>query len=298
MKKQEKLNNEKKFHFDNLYTSSPKEYERLLLFQIGDLSCGAGYELEEHKQICYEISYIASGTGWFSTNGKSYKVSAGDIYVGLPEEIHSGKADNIDPFRYYYLGFQFVHREEEENPYVHIEKMMQTIENPVIKDRLNMDSMFLSLLKEFNNLTQYSNVMIKNFMEQIIILMYRNYFSRWKNAYELHEKKGSKYIIYKVINYIDNNLLSIKDLTEISDILGYSYSYLSHLFSIETGLSIRDYYSQKKLELTVEILKSGKHNITQIAEILNYESIHSFSKAFKKAVGISPSQYIKLHKGK
>lgn len=36
------------------------------------------------------------------------------------------------------------------------------------------------------------------------------------------------------------------------------------------------------------LLNEGKLNITKIAELLNYSSIYSFSKAFKEKYGVSP----------
>lgn len=286
----------KRFHFDNLYFSSPRQYERISLYQIGDLSCQPGFELGDHQQLCYEISYIVSGKGWFCTNNKEYEVSEGDIFIGKPDEIHSGKADSIDPFRYFYLGFKFIHGSDGENPYLHIEKLLLGLNNPVMKDKLDIQVPFLNALKEFNNITQYSHIMIKTYIEQIIILMYRNFFSEWSNSYNLsQESKGSKHIVYTAISYIDNNILKIKDLREVSEMIGYSYSYLSHLFSEETGLTLRDYYGRKKLHQSIELLKSGEYSITKIAEMLHYESIHSFSKAFKKSVGISPKEYLRMN---
>ena len=67
----EKVNTRKKFHFDNVYFESPRLYEDILLYQIGDLSCESGYAIGEHEQYCYEISYIVSGKGLFYTNGHS-----------------------------------------------------------------------------------------------------------------------------------------------------------------------------------------------------------------------------------
>lgn len=296
MKNLETLGDKKRFHFDNLYFSSPKQYERISLYQIGDLSCKPGYELEEHPQICYEISYIVSGKGTFYINGKQYGVKEGDIFISRPEEIHSGQADSIDPFRYFYIGFDFIHSSDGENPYLHVEKLLKGMNNPVMKDKLEIQVPFLNALKEFNNITQYSHIMIKTYIEQIIILMYRNFFSEWSNSYSpIQESKGSKHIVYTAISYIDNNILKIKDLAEVSDSIGYSYSYISHLFSEETGLTLRDYHAGKKLNKAIELLKSGDYSVTKIAEMLHYESIHSFSKAFKKSVGISPKEYLNMH---
>jgi AraC-like DNA-binding protein len=286
----------KRFHFDNLYFSSPKQYERISLYQIGDLSCQPGFELEEHPQFCYEITYIVSGRGRFWSNGKGFEVEEGDIFIGKPDEIHSGQADAIDPFRYFYLGFRFIHNSDGENPYLHIEKLMMAMDNPLTKDKMGIQAPFLNALKEFNSITQYSHIMIKTYIEQIIILMYRNFFSEWSNTYNpSQEAKGSKHIVYTAISYVDNNILKIKDLSEVSEVIGYSYSYLSHLFSEETGLTLRDYHGRKKLNKAIELLKSGEYNITKIAEMLHYESIHSFSKAFKKSLGISPKEYLNMN---
>ncbi len=104
-------------------------------------------------------------------------------------------------------------------------------------------------------------------------------------------------MVYNAINYIDNNLTRIGDLKDISDALGYSYSYLSHTFSEETGLTLHGYYAQKRLQKAIEMLKEGKKSVTQIAFVLNFQSIHSFSRTFKKEIGVSPSEYQRLHEG-
>jgi AraC-like DNA-binding protein len=45
----------------------------------------------------------------------------------------------------------------------------------------------------------------------------------------------------------------------------------------------------------LELMRSGRHSLTEIAEMMNYRSIHTFSRAFKKAFGVSPSEYKKRH---
>lgn len=292
----------KRFHFDNLYFLDPKPYELFSLFQIGDLSCDSGYGLMEHTQVCYEITYVMSGKGWFSTNGKCHEVEAGDIYINTPGESHAGGADERDPFRYFYFGFLFHpprngdHYENMESPFIHIQKMMENKGKPLRKDRLGIEHPFLSALKEFRNVSQYSQIMTQTYLNQLIVLMYRNFFSDWDSAYHFaQEKGGPKELVYNAISYIDHHILRLKDLTEVSRALGYSYSYLSHLFTEETGISLRNFYARKRLEKTIELIRTRKYTITEIASTMQYQSIHSFSRAFRKAVGLSPTEYIQLH---
>lgn len=292
----------KRFHFDNLYFLEPKQYELITLYQIGDLCCDSGYMLQEHTQVCYEITYVMSGKGWFSTNGVRSEVEAGDLYINVPGETHTGGADDKEPFRYFYVGFLFnlqpddEYRESREIPFIHIQKMMDKRDHPLTKDRLDMQHAFLNALKEFRNMSHYSQMMSQMYLNQLIVLMYRNYFSDWDSAYHYDQSSGgAKEIVYNAISYIDNNMLTMQDLAEVSRALGYSYSYLSHLFTEETGVSLRNFYSQKRLQKMLELMKSKTLSITEIASTMQYQSIHSFSRAFKKAVGLSPTEYIRLY---
>lgn len=292
---------DKKFHFDNDFFNDPKLYEDVSLYQIGDLSCNGGYEIPDHEQFCYEISYIVSGKGVYYTNNKSYPVEEGCIYLCLPGDHHGGVADSIDPFRYFYLGFSFCRTpQDDKDPFVHIKKMFDQVKNPVMQDKLGIRSYFVNTLNEMLNIKDNSYIMIRSYLNQIIMLTYRNFFEGWDNAYmpEKLADSSADAIVYQVISFIDNNLCNIQEFSRFSEKLGYSYSYISHLFSKETGLSIQQYYNKKRFEKAVEWLKSGNMSITDIASQLRYQSIHSFSKAFRKSAGIPPSQYQELYNKK
>lgn len=288
------IHEKKRFHFDNLYLDSPREYESIMLYQIGDLSCKAGHIVKEHKQFCYEISYIFSGEGYFYMNNEKYKVNQGDIIINVPDGIHKIESGNCDNFRYFYIGFKFNHDNYTKSPFFNIEKRFEVLDDPIKKDRLNINIPFLCALKELRNRTEYSYVMINTYIHQILVLVYRNFFSNWESIYDYKDFTGSpREIAYNVINFIDNNLLKIDELTEISDTLGYSYSYLSHVFKEEMGMTLQSYFAERKLQKAKDFLIDREMTITEISEALHYESIHSFSKAFKKSVGISPREYQK-----
>ncbi|OAK67096.1 AraC family transcriptional regulator [Lederbergia galactosidilytica] len=288
----ELLNNETKFHFDHNYFIKPQSFESIILYQIGDLSCKGGYIITEHKQVCYEISYIVSGTGLFTVNNKDYPVKDGDIMLNVPKQIHSGKADEGDPFRFFYMGFDFPQGMEENDPLFSIKKMFDKEQQAVVRDQLGTDFVFIQIFKELLGLDHYSTHMIGMYLRQIIITAFRNLQKRNSIDYAPQEKANkTEQIAYRVINYIDSNLLQIGDLTEITNHLHYNYSYLSRIVAKEVGMTIQEYYNRKRFDKAVEWLKSGEWNVTQIAEKLQYQSIHSFSKAFRKNFGFSPTEY-------
>lgn len=283
----------RRFQFDCLHFPELMQYGSISLLQLGDLNCDSGFVLRPHRQTCYEISYVVSGKGWFETNGNRFNLEPGDIYIGRPGEIHQGGVNADDPFRYFYFGFRFNTSSDEENSFLSIREMMDRTQTPHCKDRLDIRTPFVNALKELSSTTQFSQKMIQSYLEQILVLTYRNFFSGWEARYpgEGSDNAGKR-LVYSAIHYIDDRLLQIRDLKEVSDAFGYSQSYLSRLFSRETGESLHKYYTKKKWQKVTELLTEGDYSITEIAEIMLYESIHSFSRAFRKEFGVSPSQYV------
>ncbi|MEF3303647.1 AraC family transcriptional regulator [Paenibacillus sp. GYB003] len=285
----------RRFQFDCVPTSPElKEYGAISLYQFGDLTCDAGFALGEHRQACYEISYVVSGKGWFATNGVRWDLQAGDLYIGLPGELHEGGADADDPFRYFYVGYHFNTEAEGAGWLLPIKETIDNKQSPRCKDRLDIRTPFVNVLKELSSASPLSHKMIQLYLEQIVVLTYRNFFSDWEAKYPGEgSEHGAKRAVYAALQYIDDHLLQIGDLKEVSDAFGYSLSYLSHLVAQETGVSLRGTFAKRKWEKTIELMKEGSYSITEIASIMNYDSIHTFSRAFRKAFGVSPSRYIR-----
>lgn len=130
-----------------------------------------------------------------------------------------------------------------------------------------------------------------------LLLKYRSLFSGVRPANSaMRADDEAKRIVYYAVRYIDDHLLEIRDLKEISDELGYSLAHISRLFSSELGIAMQAYYLNRKWQKAMDLLEEGTYNITNIASIMQYESIHSFSRAFKNALGLSPTQYVRKYK--
>ncbi|KZN30230.1 hypothetical protein N480_04605 [Pseudoalteromonas luteoviolacea S2607] len=70
--------------------------------------------------------------------------------------------------------------------------------------------------------------------------------------------------------------------------VGMSRSAFSNLFHEIIGMTPMSYLSQWRMHLAQDLLKTGKESMVSIAEQVGYRSEASFSKAFKKVVGVSP----------
>jgi AraC family transcriptional regulator len=91
------------------------------------------------------------------------------------------------------------------------------------------------------------------------------------------------------INYIETNILGNLDY---EDIAKYAYSsnfYFQRTFSLLTGMTVGEYIRNRRLTLAGIELSMSKSKIIDIASKYGYETPESFSRAFTRFHGITPS---------
>ena len=98
-------------------------------------------------------------------------------------------------------------------------------------------------------------------------------------------------IIALTKSYIEKNLFSPINVSEIAKSIPVSDSYLSSLFKRNQGVSLVSYINTQKLVFAKDLIRKGELNFTQIALNLGYGSVHYFSTKFKKEFGITPTEY-------
>lgn len=280
-----------KFHFDNEFKAAPVSYGPIQLIQLGDLSCGGHYHMEEHKQWCCEITFVAGGKGRIASKGQTFSVERGDIVISAERDIHEILSDQDDPLRFFYLGFNFNEERPEFERFAPVKDFFFKTRNPYTNDKFNLQETFVSLFNEFIEDYPLREISIQNLVEQIILYTYRSFLQDYKHGYstKMLQRTGDE-IVYDIVSYIDKHVRCLKNLSELSDRLGYSYPYLSQIFSKVMGRPLKDYLAEKRVDKAIELMRENV-SVTEISEILGYESIHSFSRAFKKQMGVSPSVY-------
>ncbi|MBO0950734.1 helix-turn-helix domain-containing protein [Fibrella forsythiae] len=80
--------------------------------------------------------------------------------------------------------------------------------------------------------------------------------------------------------------------------LGYDYSYLSQLFSTQTGTTIERFLIAQKVERAKELLQDGEQSISDIAFELGYSSVPHFTSQFRNLAGRTPAQFRKSPTGR
>lgn len=91
------------------------------------------------------------------------------------------------------------------------------------------------------------------------------------------------------VNYIENHLLEPVDLDEVAKAAGCSTFHFLRVFNILTGFTVGEYIRNRRLTLAGQELALSEAKVIDIALKYGYETHESFTKAFRRFHGISPS---------
>ena len=97
--------------------------------------------------------------------------------------------------------------------------------------------------------------------------------------------------VRECICFMHENLSAKLSVADIAARVHVSPSRLSHLFKAETGMSIMSYLVRARLDEAKRLLASPDTSVAQVAEQVGFADAAHFSRSFKRAQGISPSDY-------
>jgi AraC-like DNA-binding protein/mannose-6-phosphate isomerase-like protein (cupin superfamily) len=280
------------FEFENTYFDNPKVMEFIRVWQIGELSAEPGFEMVKHIQACHEISYIVSGTGVFCADGQATPVKEGDIHVVPQGKTHQILANDSQNLRFAYIGFEFtdVHNRDDVQK---MEKLFCAPPTYLLHDSGAVRLLVYMLISEMYGKPVYNSIMVESYVKQILVQIYRLFESVKTDIFVPDITKNIiGHSVYSIVRYIDSCIYEIGSIREIAQKLGYSHSYLSHLFKSKMGITLQAYVLQKKIEASLDLLIYQKTPIHQIAATMGYESVQSYSKAFKRQMGCTPTEYL------
>lgn len=93
------------------------------------------------------------------------------------------------------------------------------------------------------------------------------------------------------VNQLAQNREQTMSVKEIARSLGISPSHLRARFRASCGVSLGRHLRRLRLEKACGLLRLSQRRVTEIAEVCNFSSIYSFSRAFHMAYGVSPLAY-------
>lgn len=235
---------------------------------------------EPHLHRAVEIIVMLKGSCTANIDGKEVVIKKGDVLTVFPNCIHSYTKEE----KVFALGL-IVDMElfpELVNDFRH-----KRISNPVIKAEKLANSGIEALAAEMaEKYYDASKAVRKGY---ILLLI-----GKLKEFYETEESQDiSEELVEEIFNFCRENYSFGIRLGDVAEKLHISSGYLSHIFSKRIGMSFCDYINSLKTVAAAELISKTDKSMTEIAELSGFSTIRTFNRAFKKHIGVPPSDFKK-----
>lgn len=277
------------YHVNKNFFRDPLVYDGLSVVQVGRMFCKSTTVIDTHMHLnCYELTVVTDGEGLIYSNGTPTSVKKGDIYLSLPCDAHKIETDPVKLLKFDFFAFITENGCFDEA----FEMIAQNHNSPharVIRDE-RIRPLISNAIAELSEENAYKNELLTALFRQILIYTARGFQNIKPTVFA--DASRAEALCYKLMNYIDTHIYTMKNLGELAQITDYSYGYLSTLFRDTTANTLTSYFQEKKLDTARLLLLENKLTVTQVAKLLNYSSVYAFSKAFRKHYGVSPKAYV------
>lgn len=242
----------------------------------------------------YELFVMTEGTLYLSYNQERFTVNAGE-YLLLPPIKNSWRKG----FKQAYCSFYWLHFITEPG---NIPAAMPSADDKIFME-LDADSYFtlpqtgkipkleklVVLMKQLQDLekNQYPAIAMDSLATSVITELY----GQLSLNSPIDASHNQKQVYLDIMDYVKlHNNRNIR-ISEIADHFGYNEKYLSHLFAKLTGIPLKQYILNQKIDAANYMLTDTNKPISNIAKDLGYPDVHNFSRMYKKITGLTPTEY-------
>lgn len=248
------------------------------LEQCDKADCAPGYSFGPYIRDFHLLHFITGGSGVFHIGNQKYSLQKGSLFYIPPGILTFYKADVHTPWSYTWIG---------------------------IRGGILPKVFAGAGLSKSHPVSTYSN--------RLIDLLEETYIHANTDGFDSLNTTGALYFfldeltkcggenaaaptvqqtyVDTAIEYINKYIYQPVSVSELSDLLGIDRSYFCSIFKKSTGLSPQQYVMNLKMEKAKIFLETTSIDIKYIADSLGYKDLYSFSHAFKRINGVSPSDW-------
>ncbi|WNS45227.1 AraC family transcriptional regulator [Paenibacillus sp. MMS20-IR301] len=265
---------------------TPDEQELSVLFS-GEGRPHPGHKIGPSVHDYYLIHTVLEGGGQFQSGTFSARCRAGDTFVIFPGSLFSYQADQDTPWHYAWVALQGTGIHEL------LAAVGITRNQPFLHEgnAAELHTLYTRIRLSFQQ-SAYPRLESLEASGWVRLLLHQ--FGRGNlNALPEHLAAMPEIIdrqIDQAIRWISLQFHQQISIDHLASSLGYHRVHLSKAFKQRTGLSPKQFLLKMRMDKARELLE-GPLTIEQVASSVGFNDALYFSKQFRKATGMPPSEY-------
>lgn len=273
--------------------------EKLITIFYMEMSKDFGYEGESHD--FWEMVYIDKGEMLCTADRSQFVLKSGELTFHQPNEFHnlSGNrrvAPNVSiltfechsPEMQHFAGKIFRLNAEERA------LLSMLFEEGLACFKLaDPNNPLLQRLERLEDAPFGSQQLTKNLLEIFLVKLHRHKDALTKQSRLNVQINGIAVPmdVKEILDVLEAHIYDRLTVGEIARILGKSESALKERFALYRSGGIIHHYNSLKIKEAKRLIREGRYNLAQIADLLRFDTPQYFSKCFKDFTHMTPSEY-------
>lgn len=238
-----------------------------------------------HLHNALELVFLTAGHTTVVSGGKRRGLSAGDVFVAFPNQVHSFEDSDgvagfvlIIPVNTWLSAFSST--------------LEQTVpENPILPKGTWEHTALPQLVElAYRDRESAPKQVIQGYLLVIV--------GKLMELLTLGETPtGSADVLQALLVFLNENYTQPLSRKAIAKAVGCNESYISHIFSDAFKITLTDYIASLRIGDALHLLSQTSMSVSQIGLLLGFGSIRSFNRAFQKQMHMSPTEYRTSVKG-
>lgn len=271
------------------YTKKGYLNSEFRLFHLTDQETN---EVEYHYHDFDKITIFIHGKVNYMIEGRSYDLKPYDIVLVKQGDIHKLTVDNTYPYEriivYISPNFMNAYQTDTYDLSYCFQKAQKEHSNVLRIPSPEKSSLFRSISQLEHSFTDggYASELYR----QVVFLEFMIHLNRAtrKNRLEFIDTDNCNEKVLAILDYVGEHLCEDLAIDKIAGQFYISKYYMMRLFKQETGYTLGQYISQKRLLLAKELLSAGVPR-TQACYDCGFKDYSTFSRAYKQLFGSTPS---------
>lgn len=255
-----------------------------------------------HFHDTYELYFLEEGEGYYFIDRETYLVRAGDVVLIKPNQIHKTSMERVA--RHGRLLLQITEAPMDAflrgNGFMTLEELYDKKGRIVsLGERAGaaVKELMIRVGEEIRDRQRGYDLMVRLNLLELLAVLWRCGEDAPPEREERVAQSPKYQKVQEVAEYLQANPGTRESLDQLAGRFYISRSWLSRIFREVTGFSVSEYANMVRVKRAQKLLAHGDYSVTEISELVGFESITYFERIFRRYTDRTPLGYRREKRG-
>ena len=255
-----------------------------------------------HFHDTYELYFLEEGEGYYFIDRETYLVRAGDVVLIKPNQIHKTSMERVA--RHGRLLLQITEAPMDAflwgNGFMTLEELYDKKGRIVsLGERAGaaVKELMIRVGEEIRDRQRGYDLMVRLKLLELLAVLWRCGEDAPPEREERVAQSPKYQKVQEVAEYLQANPGTRESLDQLAGRFYISRSWLSRIFREVTGFSVSEYANMVRVKRAQKLLAHGDYSVTEISELVGFESITYFERIFRRYTDRTPLGYRREKRG-